>query len=184
MSKWLKPFLLGIWSSSADPTYHGTLNQIMMSKISVGANPGHDLNLRSFIAQLFFRSVESTSATSGECLSPGGEMESSPAYQFNLVGLPWFGKREMLTQVQRTTKKIVFAARLRPELTFTSFGRHGGTTEASASGLTETQLMKKGQWSSTRAMANYLHDDEEAKQDAQMKRLKRRARQSKEAKGK
>src|SRR4051794_38034975 len=39
--------------------------------------------------------------------------------------------------------------RFRPELTFTSFGRHGGTTEASTSGLTETQLMKKGQWSST-----------------------------------
>ena len=65
-----------------------------------------------------------------------------------------------------------------------SFGRHGGTTEASASGLTETQLMKKGQRSSTAAMAHYLHDDDEAKQDAQMKRLKRRARQAKQAKGK
>jgi hypothetical protein len=63
---------------------------------------------------------------------------------------------------------------LRAELTFTSFGRHGGTTEASASGLTETQLMKKGQWSSTKAMAHHLHHDDEAKQDAQMKRIKRR----------
>ncbi|MDH2385470.1 hypothetical protein [Bradyrhizobium sp. CER78] len=93
--------------------------------------------------------------------------------------LPWFGKAEMLTQVQRITKKIILAAGLRPELTFTSFGRHGGTTEASASGLTETQLMQKGQWSSTAAMAHYLHDDDEAKQDAQMKRIKRRARQAK-----
>jgi hypothetical protein len=76
--------------------------------------------------------------------------------------LPWFGKGEMLTQVQRVTKKIILAAGLRPELTFTSFGRHGGTTEASTSGLTETQLMKKGQWSSTAAMAHYLHDDDEA----------------------
>jgi hypothetical protein len=57
--------------------------------------------------------------------------------------LPWFGKGEMLTQVQRITKKIILAAGLRAELTFTSFGRHGGTTEASASGLTETQLMQK-----------------------------------------
>jgi hypothetical protein len=57
---------------------------------------------------------------------------------------------------------------LRPELTFTSFGRHGGTTEATASGLTETQLMQKGQWSSTAAMAHYLHHDDEAKQEAQM----------------
>ncbi len=50
----------------------------------------------------------------------------------------------MLTQVERISKKIILAAGLRPELTFTSFGRHGGTTEASTSGLTETQLMKKG----------------------------------------
>ena len=35
--------------------------------------------------------------------------------------------------------------------------------------------MKKGQWSSTAAMAHYLHHDDEAKQDAQMKRIKRRA---------
>lgn len=48
--------------------------------------------------------------------------------------LPWFGKGEMLTQVQRVTKKIILAAGLRPELTFTSFGRHGGTIEASTSG--------------------------------------------------
>ena len=46
--------------------------------------------------------------------------------------------------------------------------------EASTSGLTETQLMKKGQWSSTKAMAHYLHHDDEAKQDAQIKRIKRR----------
>ena len=96
--------------------------------------------------------------------------------------LPWFGKGEMLTQVQRITKKIILAAGLRAELTFTSFGGHGGTTEASASGLTETQLMQKGQWSSTATMAHYLHDDDEAKQEAQKKRLKRRARQAKQRK--
>jgi hypothetical protein len=46
----------------------------------------------------------------------------------------------MLTQIQRITNKIILAAGLRPELTFTSFGRHGATTKASASGLAETQL--------------------------------------------
>ena len=56
-----------------------------------------------------------------------------------------FGKGEILTQVQRISKKIILAAGLRPELTFTSFGCHGGTTEASASGLAETQLMQKDQ---------------------------------------
>jgi len=35
--------------------------------------------------------------------------------------------------------------------------------------------MQKGQWSSTAAMAHYLHDDDdEGKQDAQLKRIKRR----------
>src|SRR6266446_1210904 len=56
--------------------------------------------------------------------------------------------------------------------------RHGGPTESKSSGLTALQLMDKGQWSSMAAMAamgNYLHDDDEGKQDAQMKRIKRRA---------
>jgi hypothetical protein len=79
----------------------------------------------------------------------------------------------ILTQVERISRKIILAAELRPELTVTSFGRHGGATESNTSGLTPTQLMNKGQWSSMAAMANYLHDDE-GKQDAQMKRIKRR----------
>ena len=83
-------------------------------------------------------------------------------------GLPRGGKGEMLTQVERISNKIILAAGLRPELTFTSFGRHGGTTEPSTSGLTETQLMKKGQWSSTGAMAHHLHHDDEAKQHVQI----------------
>ena len=91
------------------------------------------------------------------------------------TGRPWAGKGEMLTQVERISKKIILAAGLRPELTFTSFGRHGGATESSTSGLTTTQLMKKGQWSSPKAMVRYIHSDDEAKQDAQTKRIKRRA---------
>ncbi|GIQ78759.1 hypothetical protein [Bradyrhizobium sp. RD5-C2] len=71
----------------------------------------------------------------------------------------------MRTQVERISNKVILAAGLRPELTFTSFGRHGGTTEASTSDLTETRLMKEGQWSSTRSMAHCLYHDDEAKQD-------------------
>lgn len=96
-------------------------------------------------------------------------------------GLPWSGKGEMLTQVERISKKIIIAAGLRPELTFTSFGRHGGATESKSSGLTTLQLMEKGQWSSVAAMANYLHDDDEGKQEAQIKRIKRRKRVAKQA---
>lgn len=43
-------------------------------------------------------------------------------------GLLWGGKGEMLTQVERISKKTILAAGLRPELTFTSLGRHGGAT--------------------------------------------------------
>ncbi len=43
-------------------------------------------------------------------------------------GLPRGGKGEMLTQVERISKKIIVAAGLRPELTFTSFGRQAPTS--------------------------------------------------------
>jgi hypothetical protein len=92
--------------------------------------------------------------------------------------MPWSGKGEMLTQVERISKKTILGPR--PELTFTSFGRHGGATESKSSGLTELQLMEKGQWSSTAAMGNYLHDDDEGKQEAQIKRVERRAKSAKQ----
>ena len=69
----------------------------------------------------------------------------------------------------------------RSELTVDSFGRHGATTEASTSGLAVTQLMQNGQWSSTAATAHDLHDDDEARPDAQMKRIKRRAKPASQA---
>ena len=90
------------------------------------------------------------------------------------TGRPWVGKDEQLTQVERKTREIIDAAGLPRELTFTSFGRHGGATESMTSGLTELELMKKGQWSSPKAMVKYLHGDDEGKQTAQLKRIKRR----------
>jgi hypothetical protein len=78
----------------------------------------------------------------------------------------------MLTQVERISKTIILAAGVRPELTFTSFGRPGGATESKSSGLTELQLIEMCQWSSMAAMGNYLHDDDKGKQEAQIKRIK------------
>jgi hypothetical protein len=75
---------------------------------------------------------------------------------------------------------LPIAAGLRPELTFASFGRHGGATESKSSGLTTLQLTEKDQWSSVTAMANCLHDDE-GKQEARIWRIKRRKRVSKQA---
>jgi hypothetical protein len=110
-----------------------------------------------------------------------GSKRSTTMLRRDGSGLPWSGKGEMLTQVERISKKIIIAAGLRPELTFTSFGRHGGATESKSSGLTTLQLMEKGQWSSVAAMANYLHDDDEGKQEAQIKRIKRRKRVAEQA---
>ncbi len=36
--------------------------------------------------------------------------------------------------------------------------------------------MKKGQWSSPKAMVKYLHSDDEGKRVAQLKRIKKRGR--------
>ena len=41
--------------------------------------------------------------------------------------------------------------------------------------------MKKGQWSSTKAMVNYVHSDDEAKRETQLKRIKRRAKRGRKA---
>ena len=94
-------------------------------------------------------------------------------------GLPWGGKGEMLTQVERISKKTILAPGLRPELTFTSLGRHGGATESNTSGRTENAVDDQGSMVFDGSDGNYLHDDDEGKQDAQMKRMKRRAKYSK-----
>ena len=81
----------------------------------------------------------------------------------------------MLTQVERKAREIIDEAGLPKELTFTSFGRHGGATESKDSGLTTQQLKQKGQWSSERAMGHYLHADDHSKEQAQIMRLKHRS---------
>jgi hypothetical protein len=90
-------------------------------------------------------------------------------------GREWAGKTGSLSYLEHRVRDIITAAELRPELSFTSFGRHGGATEAEHSGLTQAELMHKGQWSSTKAMKNYLHGNDELRQQAQQKRLARRA---------
>ena len=75
-------------------------------------------------------------------------------------GRPWASKGEMLTQVERKAREIIDAAGLPKELTFTSFGRHGGATKSKDSGLTVLQLQEKGQWSSPNAMPHYLHGND------------------------
>ncbi|MFT0892202.1 hypothetical protein [Pseudochelatococcus sp. G4_1912] len=55
------------------------------------------------------------------------------------IRLPWITERGGLDFVRHSVKKIILAAQLRSELSFTSF-RHGGITEASDSDLTEEEI--------------------------------------------
>jgi hypothetical protein len=53
--------------------------------------------------------------------------------------------------------------------------------EANDSGLTETQLKHRGQWTTKAAMGRYLHRDDQGKQEAQEKRIKLRAKRARQA---
>jgi len=57
----------------------------------------------------------------------------------SLTPLPWITERKDLRYLRSVVKKIVVAAGLRPELSFTSF-RHGGFTEGADSDLTDAEL--------------------------------------------
>jgi hypothetical protein len=59
-----------------------------------------------------------------------------------------------LTHMARKTKEVVRAARLRDELTFTSF-RHGGFTEAAESDLTEFEIRAQGRHKSAKVLPRY-----------------------------
>ena len=91
-------------------------------------------------------------------------------------GRPWATKGEMLTHFARIVKKIIRAAGLRDELTFTSF-RHGGATEAGTSGLSDRELMVKGQWTTPKALKNYVHKNDEMHINAHEKRRAKRTKE-------
>jgi hypothetical protein len=56
---------------------------------------------------------------------------------------PWPTDKGDLGQMSRTVKEIIREAKLRDELTFTSF-RHGGFTEAGDAELTDAQIRAQG----------------------------------------
>jgi hypothetical protein len=86
---------------------------------------------------------------------------------------PWATKGDMLTHFARVVKKIIRAAGRCDELTFTSF-RHGGATEAGTSGLSDRELMVKGQWTT---LKNYVHKNDEMHINAHEKRRAKRAKE-------
>ena len=60
-----------------------------------------------------------------------------------------------LTHMSRKVKKIIRAAGLREELTFTSF-RHGGFTEAGDAELTDSQIRAQGRHKSAKVLPKYV----------------------------
>jgi hypothetical protein len=68
--------------------------------------------------------------------------------------LPWMTERKDLRYLRRVVKKIVAAAGIRTELSFTSF-RHGGFTEGADSDLTDAELRAAARHRSTRQLPAY-----------------------------
>jgi hypothetical protein len=70
------------------------------------------------------------------------------------VPLPWITPRGGLDYLRATVKRIVRAAGLRDELSFTSF-RHGGFTEGADSDLSDAELRAAGRHRSARQLPPY-----------------------------
>jgi hypothetical protein len=68
--------------------------------------------------------------------------------------LPWPTERKDLRYLRSVVKKIVAAAGLRGELSFTSF-RHGGFTEGADSDLTDAELRAAARHRSSHQMPTY-----------------------------
>jgi hypothetical protein len=76
------------------------------------------------------------------------------AHRKSRTPLPWITERKDLRYLRSVVKKIVTAAGLRGELSFTSF-RHGGFTEGADSDLTDAELRAAGRHRSTRQLPTY-----------------------------
>lgn len=70
------------------------------------------------------------------------------------IPLPWITERQDLRYLREVVKKIIRAANLREELSFTSF-RHGGFTEGADSDLTDAELRAAGRHRSSRQLPTY-----------------------------
>lgn len=68
--------------------------------------------------------------------------------------LPWITERKDLRYLRRVVKKIIVAAGLRSELSFTSF-RHGGFTEGADSDLSDAELRAAARHRSARQLPTY-----------------------------
>ena len=70
------------------------------------------------------------------------------------ISLPWITERKDLRYLRHVVKKIIAAAGLRKELSFSSF-RHGGFTEGADSDLTDAELRAAGRHRSRQQLPTY-----------------------------
>jgi hypothetical protein len=70
------------------------------------------------------------------------------------VPLPWMTAKGDLDYLRQVVKRIIRAANLRDDLSFTSF-RHGGFTEAADSDLTDAEMRAIGRHRSARQLPTY-----------------------------
>lgn len=89
--------------------------------------------------------------------------------------LPWITQRKDLRYLRSVVKKIVAAAGLRSELSFTSF-RHGGFTEGADSDLTDAELRAAARHRSARQLPAYAKRTRKQLISASKKRREERAR--------
>ncbi|WP_050044046.1 hypothetical protein [Bradyrhizobium sp. LTSPM299] len=89
--------------------------------------------------------------------------------------IPWFTERKDLRYLRRVVKRIIIAAGLRTELSFTSF-RHGGFTEGADSDLTDAELRFAGRHRSTQQLPIYAKRTRKQLIAATKKRREERAR--------
>jgi hypothetical protein len=86
---------------------------------------------------------------------PGLVFRRDRAHHRSPTPLQWVTARGDLRYLRRVVKKIVVAAAIRSELSFTSF-RHGGFTEGADSDLTDAELRAAGRHRSTRQLPTYV----------------------------
>src|SRR5262249_19507767 len=76
------------------------------------------------------------------------------AHRRGKVPVPWITPRGDLDHFRSVVKDIIRAARLRDELSFTSF-RHGGFTEGADADITDAELRAAGRHRSARQLPTY-----------------------------
>ncbi|NEU94734.1 hypothetical protein [Bradyrhizobium uaiense] len=87
-------------------------------------------------------------------LASGLAFRRDHAHRRSPAQLPWITERKDLRYLRHVVKKIIMAAGLRGELSFTSF-RHGGFTEGADSDLTDAELRAAGRHRSRLQLPTY-----------------------------